>query len=143
MKGLSTLSCSSSIERDLANGITILCDRYAFSGVAFSASKPNLSYEWCKAPDISLPAPDLVIFLDIEPEVARLRGGYGDERYEKEEVQKKVRSIFRQIETDSKNLQWVTVNAAQSLEEVEGRIREVVKEYEDGVKAEIGRLWVD
>lgn len=72
------------IENDLKSGITVICDRYAFSGIAFSAVKPGLSYEWCKAPDISLPAPDLVLFLEVHPDVARERGGYGEERYEKE-----------------------------------------------------------
>jgi dTMP kinase len=30
---------SASIERDLAAGITVVADRYAFSGIAFSAAK--------------------------------------------------------------------------------------------------------
>jgi len=32
-------------------------DRYAFSGVAFSAAKDGLSLEWCKQPDRGLPRP--------------------------------------------------------------------------------------
>jgi dTMP kinase len=35
----------------LEQGTTIVCDRYTFSGVAFSASKPGMDIEWCKAPD--------------------------------------------------------------------------------------------
>lgn len=34
-----------------------------------------LSLEWCKAPDIGLPAPDCVIFLDMSPEETEQRGG--------------------------------------------------------------------
>ena len=78
--------------------MTVIADRYAFSGIAFSASKveasgeaPKLPFEWCRVPDIGLPAPDLVLFLDIAPEQARLRGGFGEERYEKEEMQARVR----------------------------------------------------
>ena len=62
---------------------TIVCDRYAYSGVAFSSAKvdpqsgqPLLSMEWCQAPDKGLPAPDCVIFLDISQEDAEQRGGY-------------------------------------------------------------------
>ena len=33
------------ILRDLNNGITLICDRYAFSGVAYSAAKV-LNYEY-------------------------------------------------------------------------------------------------
>lgn len=36
-----------------------------------------------QAPDKGLPAPDAVIFLAMTPEAAALRGGYGNERYEK------------------------------------------------------------
>lgn len=124
----------------------MICDRYAFSGVAFSAAKPSLSYEWCKAPDISLPAPDAVLFLDISPEVAQQRGGYGEERYEKEEMQIRVRQIFRQIEADTlrsnSHIIWSTIDASGILDEVERRIQEVVKPLNDGTSGEIHRLWV-
>jgi dTMP kinase len=59
--------------------------------------KPKLPYEWCRAPDIGLPSPDLVLFLDISPLKAKERGGYGEERYEKEEMQKRVREVFGRI----------------------------------------------
>lgn len=56
---------------------TIVCDRYAYSGVAFSSSKPSLTddLEWCKSCDVGLPAPDAVIFLHLTQEEAELRGG--------------------------------------------------------------------
>jgi dTMP kinase len=64
-------------------GTTIVCDRYAYSGVAFSAAKvdigtgrPLLDLEWCKAPDRGLPAPDCVLFLDLSADQAEARGGY-------------------------------------------------------------------
>jgi dTMP kinase len=73
---------ASSIANLLKEGTHIVCDRYAYSGVAFSASKMNhdcsksiLDLEWCKAPDRGLPAPDCVIFLDLSPEQAEQRGG--------------------------------------------------------------------
>ncbi|KIK02728.1 hypothetical protein K443DRAFT_677321 [Laccaria amethystina LaAM-08-1] len=33
---------------------------------------------------MGLPAPDLILFLDISPEQAKLRGGYWEERYKRE-----------------------------------------------------------
>jgi dTMP kinase len=67
---------------------------------------PKLPFEWCRAPDIGLPAPDLVLFLDIAPDQARLRGGYGEERYEKEEMQARVREAFKRLgdETQASSL---------------------------------------
>src|SRR5260370_20988017 len=107
----------------LTSGTTVICDRYAFSGIAFSASKvtpagqPLLPFEWCRSPDVGLPAPDLVIFLDVTPEIARERGGYGQERYETEGMQLRVRQNFSRIADEfseqSKNLersaQWVSI----------------------------------
>ena len=61
--------------------------RYAYSGVAFSAAKDGLSLDWCRQPDRGLPRPDVVYFLDVSPEEAAKRGGFGEERYEKAEFQ--------------------------------------------------------
>lgn len=111
---------SASIERDLLQGITVICDRYAFSGVAFSAAK-GLPLDWCRSPDISLPAPDLTLFLDISPEKAKERGGYGSERYEMEEMQRRVRSIFQELASDVRQNEgwpWVTIDASRTLDAV-------------------------
>jgi dTMP kinase len=57
-------------------------DRYAYSGVAFSAAKPSLrgDLDWARAPDAGLPLPDAVLFMDLPPEDAAARGGFGGER---------------------------------------------------------------
>lgn len=69
-----------SILETLSQGVHIVCDRYAYSGVAFSSAKAKedmdastaaavramgrlgeeegLDLEWCMAPDKGLPAPD-------------------------------------------------------------------------------------
>jgi hypothetical protein len=83
-----------------------VCDRYAFSGVAFSAAKGTLSIDWCKAPDRGLPKPDLVLFLDVSAEVAKTRGGYGEERYEKEEFQARVRKAFETLRAGDADTNW-------------------------------------
>ena len=62
-------------------GQTVICDRYAYSGVAFTSAKARegqggpLSLEWCRQPDVGLPAPDAVIFLELSQEEAEQRGG--------------------------------------------------------------------
>lgn len=78
---------ASTLTNHLRNGTSVVCDRYAYSGVAFSAAKvtdgdaakgggvPVLDLEWCQAPDRGLPAPDCVIFLDLTQEEAEKRGG--------------------------------------------------------------------
>jgi dTMP kinase len=80
----------------LAAGTTVICDRYYYSGVVYSAAKqnPSLSLSWARAPEVGLPRPDLVLFLDLDEEKARARGGWGGEVYEKSEMQRRVRELF-------------------------------------------------
>ncbi|CAE6426193.1 unnamed protein product [Rhizoctonia solani] len=134
---------ASSIRSLIESGTTIVCDRYAYSGLAFSAAKqkPNLSYEWCLSPDIGLPAPDAAFFLEVAPEVAKQRGGYGQERYENEEMQRVVRQTFQQIGKDVQE-RWEVVDANRTREEVEedlwNRIGPLIK---DQLAGDLGTMW--
>lgn len=145
------------IEKLLTAGTTVICDRYAFSGIAFSASKTNsegeplLPFEWCRSPDVGLPAPDLVLFLDITPEKAKERGGYGEERYEKEDMQLRVRRAFHRIgeemvedEKSGKGAtRWVTIDAGREINDVEKDVRTYVEPLiEVGVEGPVKKLWV-
>lgn len=107
------------IEETLAAGYNIICDRYTFSGAVYSAAKhnPTLSLQWAQSPDIGLPCPDLVVFLDLDPEEAKKRGGFGEERYEKIEMQKRVRELFRDVGERVRE-GMVTVDAGRSVEAV-------------------------
>ena len=144
---------SETLIKDLESGTTVLCDRYAFSGIAFSAAKhtdssstSTLSYEWCRSPDTYLPAPDLVLFLNVSPSVAQARGGYGEERYEKESVQARVRTVFERIEEDFVTSggggAWVNVDASGTVQAVEHQMWEQVGRLAKGVERQLGRLWI-
>ncbi|XVF71485.1 hypothetical protein PTKIN_Ptkin12aG0041100 [Pterospermum kingtungense] len=111
----------SMMETKLKAGTTLVVDRYSYSGVAFSSAK-GLDFEWCKAPEIGLIAPDLVVYLDIPPEKAAERGGYGGERYEQLEFQKKVAQHYKLLEDSS----WKIVDACRPLEDVEKQVKEIV-----------------
>mmetsp|Transcript_2799 Transcript_2799/g.4231 ORF Transcript_2799/g.4231 Transcript_2799/m.4231 type:complete len:250 (+) Transcript_2799:67-816(+) len=128
------------LAQELANGNTIVCDRYAYSGVAFSSAKTkedrqsdgeDLSIEWCKAPDAGLPAPDTVIFLDLSQEESEKRGGYGGERYEKRELQLRVRKRFAELQAmdeGEKTVPWHIIDASQAIDDVQRDINKVVEE---------------
>ncbi|KAF9529641.1 thymidylate kinase-domain-containing protein [Crepidotus variabilis] len=147
---------ASTIEKHLNAGTAVICDRYAFSGIAFSASKitptgePALSFEWCLNPEKGLPAPDLVLFLDITPEIARKRGGYGQERYEKEEMQFRVRKLFQRIggdviaeKRDGKvNTTWEIVDAGRERDIVGAELWSLVQPLVNGVESQLARLWI-
>ncbi|KAJ7948652.1 Thymidylate kinase [Quillaja saponaria] len=111
------------METKLKSGTTLIVDRYYYSGVAFSSAK-GLDFEWCKAPEMGLLAPDLVVFLDISLEKAAERGGYGGERYEQLEFQRKVAQNYKVLHDAS----WKVVDACQHIEDVEKQLREIVLE---------------
>ncbi|EPY50099.1 thymidylate kinase Tmp1 [Schizosaccharomyces cryophilus OY26] len=115
------------IQSKIQSGTTCILDRYAFSGIAFSAAK-GLNWEWCKSPDRGLPRPDLVIFLHVRPEIAAKRGQYGEERYEKVEIQKKVEKNFERIEREymEEGMAFITLDASTSVEAVHSQIMNLV-----------------
>lgn len=165
-------SCDrAAIERDLAAGITIITDRYAFSGIAFSAAKvysegartcskiftraqaepvtkQGLPFDWLLSPDLSLPSPDLTLYLTLPPDQASIRSDYGQERYESLSIQSKVREQFKLVADRVKrdevvNGRWLEVDAGGTREVVAGRIWEVVEKVLEGERKEVGRLWTD
>ncbi|KAJ5563002.1 hypothetical protein N7535_002552 [Penicillium sp. DV-2018c] len=115
-----------SIEEDIASGITVIVDRYSYSGVVYSAAKanPTLTLEWAWQPEIGLPRPDICLFLSISPEEAAKRGGFGAERYENETMQSRVRELFRTIFEKQEDVS--IVDAGKSIEEVAQEIQGAV-----------------
>lgn len=115
-----------SIEEDIANGTTVIVDRYSYSGVVYSAAKanPTLSLEWAWQPEIGLPRPDICLFLSISPAEAAKRGGFGAERYENETMQTRVRALFRTALEKQEDV--AIVDAGKSLEEVSQEIQGAV-----------------
>jgi dTMP kinase len=132
--------------------MTIVADRYAFSGIAFSAAKvghpasflmlmQGLPFDYCLNPDQGLPLPDLVINLSLSPEEAAKRGQYGEERYESIDMQQRTRQQFRLVADQMESRhpgRWAEVDAAGSVEEVAERIWETVLHVQAG---DLGKLW--
>lgn len=87
---------AASIVDDVTSGTTIIADRYYYSGCVYSAAKdvPGLNLDWARRSEAGLPAPDVCIFLDLPEAEAEKRGGYGQEKYETIEMQRKVRKLF-------------------------------------------------
>ncbi|XP_029003295.1 thymidylate kinase [Betta splendens] len=109
------------IKKKLEQGTTLVVDRYAFSGVAFTSAKPGFSLDWCKKPDVGLPKPDLVMFLQLSPAEAALRGQFGEERYETSAFQRAVQQKFEHLMKDL-SVNWQVIDASQSVEDVHKQI---------------------
>lgn len=137
---------SASIEKRLQEGTHLVCDRYAHSGVAYSGAK-GLDLSWCKASDRGLPAPDCIFFLDIPVEDAVKRGQYGEERYEKVDFQKKVRSSFLSLqqmdEQQGPSVPWHVLDARKTVEQLQAEIQEIaLRVVEQAASKGIDRLWM-
>lgn len=103
-----------------------------------------MSYEWCRAPEIGLPAPDITLFLDISPDDARNRGGYGQERYETEAMQRRVRAMFDRIGAEMNGdgtKKWISVDAGRERDAVTQTLWAYIEPVINGVDCPIDRLW--
>lgn len=109
-----------SIQADLLDGVTVIVDRYSFSGAVYSAAKenPDLTLDWAWYPEIGLVQPDILFFLDISSAEAAKRGGYGTERYETETMQARVRTLFKELFARLDNVPVSLVDAGRPMSEV-------------------------
>lgn len=133
-----------SVVETLNAGTSVVCDRYAFSGVAYSAAK-GLDFSWCQAPDVGLPVPDGVFFLHVDESVGASRASFGDERYENLDMQAKVRNEFRNAPLRA-GVEWHDVNGARDIqvihEEIFGAVQEIQKGEQENPTRPIQRLWM-
>lgn len=136
--------CSAKILTALAAGKTIVCDRYVFSGVAYTMSKgEEFSYDWCMMPDVGLPAPDIVLFLDMDIEQASKRSEYGGERYERLDLQKRIRANFLRLKAATAKtaehrdgLNWKMLDATKPIPTIHQEICAAVAETVPRVASE-------
>ncbi len=129
------------IKATLAAGTSIVIDRYYYSGIVYSAAKdnPSLSLEWARCPEVGLPRPDICIFLKLSTDGAAQRAGFGQEKYEKREMQDRVRDLFddltlqRQPEASDTEV----IDASTSMDEVESQVLQkvgrIVEEVSNGI----------
>ncbi|KAM9693419.1 thymidylate kinase isoform 2-T2 [Dama dama] len=105
------------MKEKLSQGVTLVVDRYAFSGVAFTSAK------------------------ELQLAEAAVRGEFGRERYESGPFQQRALQRFQQLLADP-SLPWKTVNASRSIEDVHREIRAL---SEDAIRAAahrpLGQLW--
>ena len=104
--------CMDDMRKKLLQGCTLIVDRYAYSGVAFSQAK-GLDQSWCQSCDVGLIKPDLVLYFH-RPQQSNCVQYHGDERYETKQFQEKVESYFEQFRSSSH--QWKDINVINSTD---------------------------
>jgi dTMP kinase len=134
---------ASAVSADLEAGRTIICDRYAFSGVVYSCAK-GMDPTWCRACDIGLPRPDLVFFMHLDPAEGAKRAAFGDERYENTHMQTAVREQFAAANFGTE-VAWNAVDGAQEKSEISAQIRSIVSNFfadKENPMPPLAPLWV-
>jgi dTMP kinase len=113
------------IEPALASGVTVVCDRYDLSSLAYqSATSPagEAILPWLRTLNARAPRPDLTLVLDIEADLAErrraLRGGPA-ELYEKRDLQRRLTGIYAVAERLVPGDRIIHVSADGSVEEVQ------------------------
>jgi dTMP kinase len=134
------------IKEKLYNGTTLIVDRYAYSGVAYTSAKYGLDFEWCKQCDTGLPKADLVCFMDTKSVNIDSRESFGDERYENVKFQSIVYDNFKKLFNLDENVNndCLILNARDKIEDIHMVIlNNVVNVYNtnQSLKTDISYLW--
>ena len=121
------------IQKMLADGFDVICDRYYYSSLAYQGS--GTDPEWVGNMNLNCPEimrPDICIFLDLTPEqsMARInRGRATQEIYENEEKLTQVRNQFYRVFEDLKDRDNIQiVDAYRAVEEIHQDIVALVKD---------------
>ena len=102
------------MEDKLYNNYNIICDRYIFSGIAYSLAN-GLDYDFCLNTEQYLIKPDLTFYFDISiSETNKRRKSLKTDIYETSNFQSKVKEAYSKI----KNNDWIIINAEQTPEEI-------------------------
>ena len=102
------------MEEKLYNNYNIICDRYIFSGIAYSLAN-GLDYNFCLNTEQYLIKPDLTFYFDISiTETNKRRKSLKTDIYETSNFQTKVKEAYSKI----KNKDWIIINSEQTPEEI-------------------------
>lgn len=112
------------IERELAQGTILVCDRYMASSIAYGQSQ-GLDASWLRDVQRHLPQPDLTFLLDIAPDVSARRKAADRDKYERDlALLARVReSYLRQAEAGA----WVRLDADRDRAAVAADVFAAVK----------------
>jgi len=103
------------IERELATGTVVVCDRYLASSIAYGEAF-GLDAAWLSEIQRYLPQPDLTVLLDIEPQVSASRKTADRDKYERDlALLARVRESYLRQATAAR---WLRLDAGRDRDAV-------------------------
>lgn len=116
------------IKQKLADGAVVITERYLYSSIAYQGAS-GVSIKWLMELNRFAPIPDLVLFLDIPPEVgierissgSSLRGSVRErEHFERSDFLGKVRDVYLDLANENN---FAIIDATEGIDEVQTAIR--------------------
>lgn len=99
----------------IESGTSLVIDRYAHSGVAYSSAKPDMDLDWCKQSDRGLVKPDVVLYITTPDGVVSQRPGFGDEIYERSDFQTRVKKNYDLLRDET----WVNISGDVPIDQLD------------------------
>lgn len=110
------------IQKYLKAGYVVICDRYLYSGTAYTCGAFNVDFTWCLQSDAGLIMPDLTFYIDTPEELRCKRLDPLNQRHEAVEIQRNVERIYSQFEGSN----WIKIDGSESTEQMSQRINRYV-----------------
>jgi dTMP kinase len=108
----------------LEKGMTVISDRYFYSTIAYESAIFKVDPAWIRKLHEKARKPDIVIYIDIEPEISlQRRRARPDDRLEKAGLLDKVRDAYREM---ARSEGFFVVNGNRTKEEVFADVKKVV-----------------
>jgi dTMP kinase len=109
----------------LKKGVTVICDRYLFSSLAYGSL--DLDFDWLLKINQKFILPDITFFLDVSPKICleRMREErFSIELFEKEEKLKRVRENFLKLAKKFEN--FFIIDGERSVPKVFSQIKDII-----------------
>ncbi len=116
------------IEPALAKGKIVISDRYLFSTLAYGFAA-GVDFRWLYNVNRVFRFPDLVIYVDIAPDISEARIEKGREKrelFEKRETLNKVRKAYLNL---ARRFKFKVVNGEQSVEDTRSEVDQIVDSF--------------
>ncbi|MFM2153676.1 MAG: thymidylate kinase [Pseudomonadota bacterium] len=124
------------VRRLTASGVTVVCDRYVLSSIAYQGQE--LDPAFVRAINTKATPPDVTLYVRVTPETAlQRRSGrhLGDELYEKLETQRRVAARYdAAAEAERETHRVVTIDGEQSIEAVSADVLAAVRPHLDAAR---------
>lgn len=124
------------IEPSLNAGKIVVADRYWMSTAAYGStlsSNPKINVDYFAMLHKVFQMPDVVFFIDVDPEVAFKRiteRGGKKERFDKLETLQILRQKYKELERSYEGT-WITIDGNRKMEEVTA---DIIEKYNDLMK---------